>query len=904
MKFLFTLILYLTFLSISHAGDIIIFPSENLTLNNYFSVDTNSTNRAILIGDLSRMKPGIALALSGGGSRGIAQIGVLKAFEHEGIKPDYIVGTSIGSLIGGLYSIGYTANELDSIISNTDWNELILNYTEHNRQNEFLDQKRVSDRSLLTLHFDNFNLVLPEAISFGTKFNKYIKKLYWNGIYKSKGNFDQLKYKFRAEATDIVKGKTLSLNSGSFINALRASSAIPIRYTPVRIDSTVLVDGGLMANIPVEAAKEFKPLITVAVNTVSPLMEIKELNNPLNIADQVVSIMMKKFSDISQNNSTFLITPDIGNHKFTDFSNSDSLIRLGYDAAMKIIPLMKDQISHNHDSILNLIIEQMPGNYMVKTIELSGFEQNDSLKILACKSWKEIAEELSRLHIYSGFEVTTDAGSAMYINAKKYFTAKALNININYNFNRCLELKDRLNNEFRNILLTPEAVTQINESIIKFLRSDGNSYADIHKTVFNTDSSTLDIFIDAGLINNIEISGVGETGKFLVSRELDFESNEPALTQNLVKSWENLINTDYFSDAEITIIDKFPDYGVTVSVHVAEKGEQKLSVGLRVDNERNAQIGIDLMQVNLFNLGGNIAFRFAGGAFNQFYQLSFENPRILKTLYGVSLKGFFDEKSIFTYEPVIANKRDNYERKRKGRNVEEKFGLNASVGTQIGKSGSMSFTYRLEKQRYYDYEADSKPSYYNLSLLLTKLIFDSENIAYFPTSGQYFDMALETNLSEGKQFVGYSKAYFYARTNFTSGIFNIKPSFLIGVADATLPQPEFFSLGGEDNFFGLMEDEERGRQIIRSSIETRVKSPFSLFFDTYLLLRYDLGAVWSNSEEIKFSSLKHGIGLSLALDTPLGPAKFSLGKSFYFVKNPNGAVQGPYTAYFSIGMKL
>ena len=280
-------------------------------------------------------RPRIALVLSGGGSRGIAQIGVLKAFEEAGIKVDYIVGTSIGAIVGGLYSVGYTARELDSILINADWDEIITVGRGREREDVFIDQKKIDDRSLLTLNFDDFQFVVPEAISFGTKFNAFLKKLIWNGLYKANGDFNRLKYPFRAVATDLARGETVSLKSGNLEQAIRASAAFPLQYSPVRLDSMVLVDGGLMANIPVYQALEFKPDIIITVQTTSPLLEPGELDKPWTIADQVVSIMMEKFNSDAAGLSSINILPDVGKHSNIDFDGLDSLVNIGYKAAKK-----------------------------------------------------------------------------------------------------------------------------------------------------------------------------------------------------------------------------------------------------------------------------------------------------------------------------------------------------------------------------------------------------------------------------------------------------------------------------------------------------------------------------------------------------------------------------------------
>ena len=126
---------------------------------------------------------------------------------------------------------------------------------------------------------------------------------------------------------------------------------------------------------------------------------------------------------------------------------------------------------------------------------------------------------------------------------------------------------------------------------------------------------------------------------------------------------------------------------------------------------------------------------------------------------------------------------------------------------------------------------------------------------------------------------------------------------MIGSGDNTLPLSEQFSLGGQSTFYGLRENEYRGRQVFLSSLEVRYKLPFKLFFDTYIRARYDLGSMWAERSAIKFRDLKHGIGATLSFNTPIGPADFSVGKSFYF-KNElpkSTIVRGSTFFYFTIG---
>jgi outer membrane protein assembly factor BamA len=132
------------------------------------------------------------------------------------------------------------------------------------------------------------------------------------------------------------------------------------------------------------------------------------------------------------------------------------------------------------------------------------------------------------------------------------------------------------------------------------------------------------------------------------------------------------------------------------------------------------------------------------------------------------------------------------------------------------------------------------------------------------------------------------------------------PKFSMGIADRTMPLAQQFRLGGRESFLGLREDDRRGRQLVLINAELRYFLPFRLLFNTYVRARYDLGTISAVPEEIKFSSLLHGVGIELAFATPIGPAVIGTGKSFYFSPTlPNDPVQqGPFLVYFMIGYQL
>ena len=297
-------------------------------------------------------KPQIAFALSGGGARGLSQIGVLKAFEEVKIKPDLIVGTSMGSIIGGMYAAGYSIDQLDSIARKTDWNDLLTLSNQSNRRDLFVDQKVTDDRAIFSLRLDGLNPILPTSFNDGQKLSNYLNILTFNAPLHSDQSFDFLAIKFRAVCTDLITGNLVLMDGGSLSSALRASSSVTFYLAPIKKDSLLLVDGGLVGNIPVDITKNSGGDFVIAVNTTSDLWPEKELSTPWIVADQIVSIPMKQNNADQLSKADFVITPELNNILSTDFEMVDSLLFLGYNTAKPLVNILKEKIdSANYNSL-------------------------------------------------------------------------------------------------------------------------------------------------------------------------------------------------------------------------------------------------------------------------------------------------------------------------------------------------------------------------------------------------------------------------------------------------------------------------------------------------------------------------------------------------------------------------
>lgn len=198
----------------------------------------------------ARTRPKVALVLGGGGAKGAAEVGVLKEIERSGVPIDYIVGTSIGSIVGGLYSIGYRSQEMDSLFCTQNWLQLIGDiYSSNYKQAEYVR---------------GFGLVKGSAVM------ELLESLVAKQLGKKRCldslDFNTLSIPFRAVAADVVRGKAVALSYGNMALAMRASMAIPGLFKPVKVDSLILLDGGLVNNLPVDVARSMGADYVIAID--------------------------------------------------------------------------------------------------------------------------------------------------------------------------------------------------------------------------------------------------------------------------------------------------------------------------------------------------------------------------------------------------------------------------------------------------------------------------------------------------------------------------------------------------------------------------------------------------------------------------------------------------------------
>ena len=271
-------------------------------------------------------QPKIAVVLSGGGAKGLAHIGVLKALENAGIYPDIITGTSMGSVIGGLYATGYSADEISEISRNMDWDKILSNQVPLSQI--AFEEKAYYGRYIAELPIINNQPKLPQGLIEGQKLHEELSRL-TRSVHDIR-DFDKLPIPFRAVATNIATGERVVLSKGFLPTAIRASMAIPTVFTPVKINDTLLVDGGLVRNFPVQEAIDMGADIVIGVFVSTDLEDVDGLEDMFDILLQSSWVMSAYDSRAQQKLVNIYIAPDLAEFGTMGFDQTDSIIARGY----------------------------------------------------------------------------------------------------------------------------------------------------------------------------------------------------------------------------------------------------------------------------------------------------------------------------------------------------------------------------------------------------------------------------------------------------------------------------------------------------------------------------------------------------------------------------------------------
>lgn len=327
-------------------------------------------------------KPKIGLVLSGGGAKGLAHIGVLKVLEEAGVKVDYVAGTSMGAIVGGLYASGYNASQIDSIFRKINFDDLIRERIPRTSKNFY--EKRNDQVYAVVLPFDDFKVKAPTAYSKGVNIYNLLTKLTHNSRYIQ--DFKELKIPFLCIATDIETGKQVVLDKGVLPTAMLASAAFPSLFYPVKIDNRVLVDGGVSNNYPIDELRKMGAELIIGVDVQDDLKDRIELVDATKILVQISNMQMIDKMVDKRKDTDIYIKPDITGFNVVSFQAGSDIVKRGEEAGYKVLNELKEIGSHDFTPLKNSSIND---SICIEKIEINNLKNYTRAYVIGKLGFKQ-----------------------------------------------------------------------------------------------------------------------------------------------------------------------------------------------------------------------------------------------------------------------------------------------------------------------------------------------------------------------------------------------------------------------------------------------------------------------------------------------------------------------------------
>ena len=827
-------------------------------------------------------RPTIALALSGGGARGFAQIGVLKVFEKYGLPVDGIVGTSMGAIVGGLYAVGYTSAEIESLAHEIRWDDLMQNAP--HRTQLFLGQKEEKADHFLQLRLKGLSLYLPSAVTAGHRLSSLVTNLILHAPKPLSENFGDLHIPFRAVTTDLLSGKKVVLQDGSLINALRASMAIPLLFTPVRRDSALLVDGGLLQNMPVSEAKEFGTDLVVAIDTSSKLRNEDDLDAPWTIADQATTIMQHDIVLEELSSADIAIQPAIEGISNSDFHHIDALIQAGVEAAEAAAPEIESRLS---------VYSSRPDTvFRIQQTRISGCIHLNPSTFLNQIAFDSLHYATSSQIVWAGRSLMQ---SGLFQDVKAFIDTTSKTLTFEVTENPYIEAIHFLGNTILpdSILMKimetfPGQVINVHQgrrdlgNIIEQYHNQGYPFARIDSTTIS--QKNLYIFISEGVIGDIHLEGNCRTRPLVIMRELPLRQGDLLNVSELERGLENIYSSGYFESVSFNAVQKGSKYDLTLNL--VERASTLFRLGSSYDLERRFQGWFHLVEENLFGLGDKGSVTGLMGSRDRLLRARLWSDRFLNTYLTYRLDVAYTNREFKFYQ--------NHERI--GLYEQSSIEGSIKIGQQMRRLGTLSLEYKSEDINVRALEGDATPDESRtIRSICLRSEVDSRDRVPFPSSGHHHVLQYEW---AGK---GVGSPTEYSKIHSSMEIFYaikdrliIHPRLTWGTANASTPFSKQYRLGGLDSFMGMAEEALIGKLFIAFNGEMRFRLPWPDWLESYLSLRYDFGGLWQRYSRIDWTDFKQAVGCILSINTPLGPFRFGYGYS-------NDRVN---RIYFSAGYRL
>lgn len=829
----------------------------------------------------------LGLALSGGGLRGFAQIGVLDELEKVGIPIDYIAGSSIGSVVGGMYAIGYSPAEIEEFALTTDWAHIFSNTPE--RSTMFLGQKSENNRHLISIRFDGFKPYIPQAISQGQQLFSAFNSMVMRANTLPNANFDDLIVPLRIVALDKYDGTQTVFKEGNLALAILSSIAAPFLFSDVIIDGRAYVDGGIINNIPTDVARSMGSDIVVAIDCTSPLLTSEQMAFPWKQMDHYSSIMQKERNERSLRLANIVIEPELGDLDGYDVNAIGEIIELGRQKARQMIPEIMNSLNNAEESdgflerfavhtvsfignnnlssdLLKESVETSPGSLTTeRTIENdlknlfeTGYFENVKAVI------KSYSEEYSvEFHIIENPRI-----SAVTVSGSTIFPEEELRSLYVYGDN--------------NIFNTNCGAAFIS-SILDLYNESGYSIAQVTEFQIDTTAQSLHVVVDEGIIAGIQILGNEKTQPHVIKREMPQKSGDIFDFFLVREGINNIYGSGLFQRVYPTIRKSGDD--IILQINIEEQNTDIVRLGTRYDQDQKAKGFVEFSDDNFAGLGMKSRLHLRYGPRDQIYRYQFRLDRIFVSYLTIGGDLHYTSRTDF----LTDDKRDFISR---GEFNDTRIGGSLSFGRQLARFGTVSARFNID-----DISVDALPflgldnevrdvffdrvnESFQLRTITLESIVDTRDKFPFPQQGNFHEIYYENASSLVGSEVSYVKIYASLGYVYTfNNKHTVESRVAAGFADETLPYSKRFRLGGMSTFFGERLYVLHGKNMIATNLGYRFKLPLQNIFDTYFTLRWDMAGMVDKSEKIRFSDFHNSFGTFISFDLPIGPLEIGYGKT-------------------------
>lgn len=833
-----------------------------------FNFDSNDLSpRAIKLALTQNVKGyKIGIALSGGGARGFAHIGVLEELEKNGIQVDAVAGTSMGGVIGGLYAVGMPPRQIEEVANGINWSDFFSDRPTRGAQ--LFTRKAEMEGDLLTLRFDHLNPQIPTALSSGQQLINVLSSLTQTPSYFSKGDFANFDRKLAIVATDIVTGKEVVFESGSLVEALRATMGVPLAFTPFEQGNWLLMDGGLLEPVPTRTARQLGADFVIAVDATSDLLPMKEIVDPIDIANQTTTILSAETQKRLLEQADFVITPDLSGIKATEFDKKSIAVVRGREAVLGNVERLKGSLARQTDSCRIVDIDTIVITGVPVTSQSDVISAVDAINALAGKRVKtvhidEAVYELFRTGKFAriGYGLENRGKSTLDVLAAPFPIIRNIEITGNEMFAdstlmRVSRFKDsEINSAYR--------LREVYDNIISFYQYHGYDLAQIREARLDTANAQLNIHLDEGRVVGISVEGNEKTRWWVVTSYFPLDPGRFYNKFLAARGVQQIYSCGLYDNVNLRLEER--EGGGWVTITVKEKKFTYARISGRYHEEYHPEGLIKLGYANLFGTGNEVSVY---GKFSErckLYQLQLRADRIFRTFVTYNIRLFYANNQIGQF---VDNERVSLR-------SEKRLGVKIGVGQQLARHGLFDITGRYEQVRYQN-ALDKFFTDRRVGSLQFEVNFDTKDRFAFPTSGGALAASFElAGAALATDEVFRKLEAFLEGYHPLNHKLNFHPRVAVGWSQDGLPLYDRFYLGGSRTFYGYMTDQLVGDKYFLSNAELRLGPIYGF----YLSARYDAGQVFDRFEEVRLHDLLHAFGLSLVLDTPLGPLAVSYGRA-------------------------